>query len=38
MEYYPPIKKNEVVPFVAIWISLGMIILREVSQTKINMI
>ena len=27
-------KKNEIMPFVAIWIDLEIIILREVSQTK----
>ena len=31
-------KKNEIMPFVATCIDLEMIILSEVSQTKINMI
>ena len=36
IEYYSAIKKNEIMPFVATWISLEIIILREVSQTKTN--
>ena len=38
MEYYLAIKKNEIMPFAAVWIGLEMIILSEVSQTKINII
>ena len=36
MEYYSAIKKNEIVPFAATWLDLKIIILSEVSQTKIN--
>ena len=38
MEYYSAIKKNEIMPFVATWMNLEIIILSEVSQTKTNMI
>ena len=34
MEYYTAIKKNEIMPFVATWKDLEIIILSEVSQTK----
>ena len=34
MEYYSVIKNNEIMPFVAIWMDLEMIILSEVSQTE----
>ena len=34
MEYYSAIKKNEIMPFAAIWMDLEMIIPSEVSQTK----
>ena len=34
MEYYSVIKKNEIMPFVAIRVDLQMIILSEVSQTE----
>ena len=34
MEYYLAIKKNEIMPFVATWMDLEIIILSEVSQTK----
>ena len=33
MEYYSAIKKNEIIPFAAIWMDLEMIILSEISQT-----
>ena len=33
MEYYSPLKKTEIMPFVAIWMDLEMIILSEVSQS-----
>ena len=38
MEYHSAIKKNEIMPFVATWMDLEMIILSEVSQTKTNII
>ena len=38
MEYYSDIKKNEIIPFVATWMDLQIIILNEVSQTKTNII
>ena len=34
MECYSAIKKNEIMPFAATWIDLGIIILSEVSQTE----
>ena len=34
MEYYPAIKKNEIMPFTATWMDLEIIILSEVSQTE----
>ena len=36
MEYYSAIKKSEILPFVAMWMDLENIILREISQTKTN--
>ena len=36
MEYYSAIKKNEIMPFVATWMDLEIIILNEVG--KINII
>ena len=38
MEYYSATKKNEIMPFAATWMDLEIIILSEVSQTKINII
>ena len=38
VEYYSAINKNEIVPFVAPWINLEIIILSEVSHTKTNII
>ena len=38
MEYYSAIKKNEIMPFVATWMDLEIIILNEVSQRKANII
>ena len=34
MEYYSAVKKNEIMPFAAIWMDLEIIILSELSQTK----
>ena len=34
MEYYPVIKKKEIVPFAAVWMELEIIILSEVSQKE----
>ena len=34
MEYYSPIKKNEIMPFAATWMKLDSIILSEVLQTE----
>ena len=34
MEYYSAIRKNEIMPFAAIWIQLEIIILSEVSQKE----
>ena len=34
MEYYSSIKKNVVMPFVAKWMDLEVIMLSEVSQTE----
>ena len=34
MEYYPAIKKNEIMPFAATWMDLEIIILSEVSQKE----
>ena len=36
MDYDSAIKKNEIMPFVAPWMDLEIIILSEVSQKKIN--
>ena len=38
VEYYPAIKKNEIMPLAATWIDLEIIILSEVSQRKTNII
>ena len=41
MEYYSAIKKNKIMPFVATWMELEILILSEVSQKekdKYNMI
>ena len=34
MEYYSAIKKNNVMPFVAAWMQLEMIMLSEISQNE----
>ena len=34
MEYYSTIKKNEIMPFAAIWMQLEIIILSEVNQKE----
>ena len=34
MEYYLAMKKNKIMPFVATWMDLEIIILSEVSQTE----
>ena len=34
VEYYLTIKMNEIIPFVATWINLEIIILSEVSQKE----
>ena len=38
MEYYSAIKNNEIMPFVATWMDLEIIILREISQRKMSII
>ena len=34
MEYYSAIKKNEIMPFIATWMQLEIIIVSEVSQKE----
>ena len=34
VEYYPVIKKNEIMPFAETWMHLEIVILSEVSQTE----
>ena len=36
MEYSSVIQKNEIMPFAAIWMVLGIIILNEIGQTEKN--
>ena len=38
MEYYSGIKKHEIIPFAAIWMVLGIVILSEVRKRKTNII
>ena len=33
-EYYSAIKKNEIMPFVATWVDLEIVILSKLSQTE----
>ena len=37
-KYYSAIKKNKIIPFVAIWMDLGIIILNAISQRNKNII
>ena len=34
MEYYPAIKKNEILPFATTWMELECIMLSEISQSE----
>ena len=34
MEYYPIIKKKEILPFAAAWMDLEIIMLSEISQSE----
>ena len=36
MEYYPAIKKNEILPFEAVWMDMESIMLSEMSQREEN--
>ena len=38
MEYYSDIKKKEILPFATMWMELEYIMLRKISQRKINTI
>ena len=38
MEYYSAIQKNEIMPLVATWMDLEIIVVSEVSQTKTKII
>ena len=33
LEYYPAVKKNEIMPFTATWMDLGLIILSQTEKT-----
>ena len=36
MEYYSPIKKNEIMPFATTWMDVEGIMLSDISQRKTN--
>ena len=36
MEYYSVIKRNEIMPFAAVWVNIEIIIISEVSQRQIS--
>ena len=36
MEYHSAIKKDKIMPFVATWMDLGIVIQSEISQTEKN--
>ena len=38
MEYYPMIKKNEILPLATMWLELECIMLSKISQSKANII
>ena len=38
MEYYSAMKKNEIMPFAAMWMDLEYTMLSEISQRKTNTI
>ena len=38
MEYYSVIKRNEIMPFAAVWVNIEIIIISEVSQRKVDII
>ena len=38
VEYYPAIKKNEILPFATTWMELEGIMLSEISQRKTNIL
>ena len=38
MDYYSAIKKNKIMPFVATWMNLQIIILSEINQKETNII
>ena len=38
MDYYSVIRKNEIIPFAAIWVATETTILSELCQTKTNII